>query len=272
MIHIDRPVAPAFLLDPAGKWIKETNRAIAHYQSGNTDAFDFKEYNDTTLKDALKLVFKKCAYCETSYGAVYDGDVEHFRPKGRVSEKTPKNPGYFWLANDWDNLLLACQHCNQRRQHILYGEDQLEGYGKLDQFPLSDEAKRKSLPGKLDEEDQARLLLHPCMDEPEKHLQYEKEVGVIFSETPMGIASIKVYALQRPLLVQERQKMLKLLFRQMLRVKRELERLNRENSEAQKEVFNDELDVLLEFGKDSGLYAGMCRYFLRQFLKENDLE
>src|SRR5688572_23259409 len=207
MIKIKRSDPPEWLTAQDGSWHKETEKAITHYESGETSAFDFKMYSDTRLKNELKTIFTKCAYCESTYGAVFDGDVEHFRPKGRVSEKNPKNPGYYWLANDWHNLLLACQHCNQRRQHILYGEENLAGYGKLDQFPLKDESKRASR-GPLDAEEKVRLLINPCVDQPEKHFQYEKEAGVVRSTTPMGKTSIKVYALQRPLLVLERKKQL----------------------------------------------------------------
>ena len=94
----------------------ETARAIEHYNNNVEGTFEFKLYNDTKVKDELKKIFAKCAYCESSYGAVYDGDVEHFRPKGRIKEKDPATPGYYWLANNWDNLFLACQHCNQRRK------------------------------------------------------------------------------------------------------------------------------------------------------------
>ena len=142
MILIQRPTAPAFLIDPESKWQKEIGAAIIHYEQDDAPAFKFENYNDRKLKDELEKVFMKCAYCDSSYGAVYDGDVEHFRPKGKVKEKDPQTPGYYWLANDWENLFLACQHCNQRRRHVLYGEDELETYGKLDQFPLKNETER----------------------------------------------------------------------------------------------------------------------------------
>lgn len=277
MISIERPPTPDFLTDPLGKWQIETNEAIEHHKNGTaTETFKFKTYNDSKLKDALKAVFPKCAYCESSYGAVYDGDVEHFRPKGQVSEKEPQKPGYYWLANDWDNLLLSCQHCNQRRKHQLFGETSLKSYGKLDQFPLSDEEKRVKghdtwLDGE-EEEEKVRLLLNPCKDNPEEHFEYEDENGVIITSTDKGKFSVKVYALQRVLLVQERKKQLLLLFQQMARVKRELEKLNNDNSVDQKKIFDDELDILLNnFTKTESLYAGMCRYFVRKFLKENGI-
>lgn len=46
---------------------------------------------------------KKCAYCEAPTRTVAHGDVDHFRPKSI----------YWWLSYCYDNLLYACQICNQ---------------------------------------------------------------------------------------------------------------------------------------------------------------
>jgi uncharacterized protein (TIGR02646 family) len=275
MIWIERPAAPGFLADAKKRWQKETIKAIAHYTSGTAKkAFKFEAYNDSQLKEELKKVFVKCAYCESNYGAVSDGDVEHFRPKGKVNEKNPQTPGYYWLANDWDNLLLSCQHCNQRRNHILYGETSLEASGKLDQFPLSDETKRVNNHGAtLEEEEKVRLLLNPCKDKPEDHFEYDKEKALIIALTKKGKVSVEVYALRRPLLVRERQERLNILFQQMDVVKSELERFNKDKSVKQKSRFDTQLDILLNtFTKRESPYAGMCRYFVKKFLRENDIK
>jgi hypothetical protein len=273
MIPINRPPAPAFLTDVTGKWHLETEEAKVHYASGVSNSFDFKHYRDSLVKNELKKIFVKCAYCESNYGAVFDGDVEHFRPKGKVNEKTPQTPGYYWLANNWDNLFLACQHCNQRRKHILYGETTSLSYGKLDQFPIEPEGHRLHQPtGNFKQEEQARLLINPCEDDPTIHLAYEPEEAVIVPLTPQGKKSVEVFVLQRPLLVQERKKKLYEVFQQIGRVKRALERLNqRPTSLAAEAEFAYELSQLLHFTKDEAHYAGMCRFFVKKFLVENDL-
>jgi hypothetical protein len=193
-------------------------------------------------------------------------------PKGKIKEKKPSTPGYYWLANDWENLFLACQHCNQRRKHILYGEDKLEGYGKLDQFPLTTEAKRLAKhTDKLSKEESARLLINPCKDDPSIHLAYEEKEAVIVSLTPMGEKSIEIYVLQRPYLVQDRKKQMLLLFKQMERVKREMKRLDNDKSTFQKNVFKDEFDALMFYTNSENIYAGMCRFFVKKFLKVNNI-
>lgn len=272
MIAIKKTAAPAFLSDKTKKWHKETLAAINHYTTGKAGVFNYKTYNDPVLKAELKKIFPKCAYCESPYAAVSDGDVEHFRPKGQVSEKNPKSPGYYWLANDWDNLLISCQHCNQRRLHELFGATKLESYGKLDQFPLSNETKRVTKEGKsLSEEEKVRLLLNPCKDKPETHFEYDITEGVIQPKTAKGTASIKVYVLQRVQLVKERKMCLTLLLTQMDRVKRELARYNNEKTANQKTIFDAELEFLMDFTKSEKPYAGMCRYFVKKFLKDNGL-
>jgi 5-methylcytosine-specific restriction endonuclease McrA len=272
MIFIKRPKAPAFLTDKKGKWYTEIRAAQKHYSKKAKKAYKFKFYNDTALKAELEKVFQNCAYCGTTYGASYDGDVEHFRPKGRVHEKNPQTPGYYWLANDWENLFLACQHCNQRRKHILVGTDKLTGYGKLDQFPLDPESQRMKKPGKLTKEETARLLINPCIDDPAEHLSYEEKECVIVPLTKKGKKSVEVYVLQRPKLVKRRKEQMFRIFKQMEVVKRELQRFNKDKSAAQRKIFKDELDYLMQYTEPEKEYAGVARFFVKKFLRENKIK
>ncbi len=57
----------------------------------------------------------KCCYCERKYDEPRHLAVEHFRPKTAVRQSNKHKeqyPGYYWLAYDWDNLLLSCHECN----------------------------------------------------------------------------------------------------------------------------------------------------------------
>lgn len=273
MIFIQRLPAPVFLSDVKRKWVKETLKAIAHYgEVGQLKVFKYDAYNDRLLKDELKKNFIKCAYCESFYAATSDGDVEHFRPKGKVSGKSPETPGYYWLSNDWDNLLLSCQHCNQGRLHQVVGFDTLQNQGKLDQFPLSDETKRVHHPSdSIEEENKVRLLLNPCWDNPDLHFKYDETEGVIIPLTEMGSKSIEVYALQRKTLVEERKKVLLDLILQISRVKRALQRLDYSISMDNQQEFNIEFSILKQFTVKERPYAGMCRFFVREFLLKNNL-
>lgn len=65
---------------------------------------DRSKYNDRYKNEDIKIALgtiylSKCAYCEQK---VELSHVEHYRPKAI----------YYWLAFSWDNLILACPHCN----------------------------------------------------------------------------------------------------------------------------------------------------------------
>jgi hypothetical protein len=90
--------------------------------------------------------------------------------------------------------------------------------------------------------------------------------------TKKGETSIKVYVLQRPNLVQERKKQMLKLFKQMAIAKHLLEDYNKNPIDtAKKEAFQMVLDVVMEFTKETEDYAGMSRYFVKDFLKQNGL-
>lgn len=275
MIKINKPAKPAFMSVVGNKWEVETDAAKLHYSADPiVGEFEHKAYSDLRIRMELKKTFGKCAYCESKYLHTADSDIEHFRPKGRVNEKDPKTPGYYWLANDWDNLLLSCQHCNQKRIHDLDGDDKAIGAGKLDQFPLSDEKKRVSKHGEsLEEEEKVRLLINPAApgDFPEEHFEYELTKGAMVGITNMGKTSIEVYALRRKELVDERNQRRIELFSQIDSAKRALELFDNHPFDDIKNNMDKELDKLLVFTEDKQPYAGMCRYFVRKFLRDNNL-
>jgi uncharacterized protein (TIGR02646 family) len=231
MIHIDRtprPAIPVFtaatvpdengiLVTKAEAEIAEARRfyvaLAANGGGGSTGSYGFKVYKDEELSAALEALFgTKCAYCETDFGPSAPKEVEHFRPKSEIgSGKSKLKPGYYWLANDWTNLLLSCIDCNRRRRHRVPGQPKKVTLGKEAQFPVSDESRRYRGPGPGNGDEEAvRLLLDPCVDEPSEHLTFD-DVGLIYAKEDMagvtsakGEQSIFVYALQRMELVRDR--------------------------------------------------------------------
>jgi uncharacterized protein (TIGR02646 family) len=148
------------------------------------------------LSDDYKGPFwRKCAYCEGSI-ASQNGDIDHFRPKKRVSNDNYKpiqgHKGYYWLAYEWTNLLPSCLKCNQRK---IWEKD--EGnitVGKLDRFPLEDENKRVFDPG-TDLSSETPLLINPLIEYPEDHLEVELRTGIITWKTPRGKKCVEVFGL-----------------------------------------------------------------------------
>ena len=106
---------------------------------------------------ALRRVFEefsynKCWYVECRNPGT-DDDIDHFRPKRRVSED-PEHPGYYWLAFDWRNLRLSCHRANRLRRNP---ETQETG-GKGDHFPILNPADRARTPAHDVAREQPTLL------------------------------------------------------------------------------------------------------------------
>jgi len=291
MIKVDRKqVAKPTALDKKNKQGKtETERAIEHYTSAASKGkkFEFKVYADAEVKDSLIKLFKeKCAYCESKFLHVYSGDVEHFRPKGEIEEATPdKKPGYYWLAADWDNLLLSCRNCNQKLTHSIYGVVSKKTMGKMNQFPLSNLSKyvrKHNNANGIADEEPYRLLLNPCIDNPEEHLEYGAE-GIIRprkdatgKESTKGKTSIDVYVLQRVALVQMREKVLIEMQAQIQRVKEATKNYNDIIGSPDsvrifyfERILKRELERLKNFLNPEEEYVGMARQMVGEFLKIN---
>lgn len=267
----------------------ETERAIEHYTSPDYDGtgFEFKIYSDPEVKSSLIELFKgKCAYCESKFLHVYSGDIEHFRPKGEIEEAIPpKKPGYYWLAADWDNLLLSCRNCNQKLTHSIYGLSEKRTMGKMNQFPLAKKGihirSHLHLNGISDEEP-FRQLLNPCIENPEDFFEYGQE-GVIRPKSSASLKkkakaekSIDVYVLQRIPLVQSREKIQIDILAQIQRVKEAFKNYNdvvlSYNSITKfyfESILKRELERLKKFVNSDEEYAGMARQIIGEFLKVN---
>ena len=87
-----------------------------------------------------QLSYDKCWYTECRDSGA-DRDVDHFRPKSRVSG-VPGHPGYYWLAFSWANFRFSCQLANRPRRNEILGETG----GKADYFPLLNPEMRARSP------------------------------------------------------------------------------------------------------------------------------
>lgn len=133
----------------------------------------------------------KCCYCERKRDIKLERDVEHYRPKLEVSED-PNHKGYWWLAYDWENLLISCKTCN-----TIY---------KKNHFPLRDENGRARAEGdNIDVED--ALLINPAIEDPEQYFLYITEkrgveylTKIVSSDENIerGQTTIEILKLNRP--------------------------------------------------------------------------
>lgn len=204
----------------------ERIEVLAHYEpKPPRENFPFKAYRQAPVKQALVELFHgKCAYCEIYVRGGYPGDIEHYRPKGRVQRLGRVNgklayytPGYYWLASEWKNLLFSCNECNSGGTKEMPDPEAPEDRskwvvrttGKVDQFPLLD-MKKRARRSKDNLSRERPLLLNPCWPEhdPSRHLEFDYEGRI----RPKGkglvraraVASILVYRLARPELEDKR--------------------------------------------------------------------
>jgi hypothetical protein len=267
-------------------------------------AYPFSRYKVWKVCCALDTLFHdKCAYCESSYQAVDSRDVEHFRPKGGVTE-APLHPGYWWLAAKWSNLLPSCPPCNQRRRQLTYDPTKtLEEFdrlrlvepqflsGKANSFPLRGNNWIDREDGDVSTEDP--LLINPCERDPNSHLQWifdwdrqdslwEAEVvtaslkprSVDGVEDPYAKASIAIYGLNRAGLVRERMariKEMQLILGPVADTMSDLAAAPRAGADhdrllARLNKYREKFR--LAFTAPDRPYAGMARAFTAQFAKE----
>ena len=220
MIRIDRSgvAAPSVLVDDDAAAARELDRArtsLAEHDGDPADwKFSFSVYSNGDVKTALSALFHgKCAYCESRYDATQPMDVEHWRPKGRVetADGTKVKPAYWWLAAAWTNLLPSCIDCNRRRWHTNVVTDAEEKLGKEDQFPLLDDVRADAEGAEADERP---ALINPCVDDPADFFEFTEEAvikpreGLSETDTRRAFDSIRVYALNRAALVEQRQETL----------------------------------------------------------------
>jgi uncharacterized protein (TIGR02646 family) len=287
MVKIDRDnvQVPDILTNPNGRGIRETNKAIKYYSKPNvTKPLRFSVYSDSRVKESLIELFKeKCAYCESRFLHVYSGDVEHFRPKGQIAEAQNPKPGYYWLASNWDNLLLSCRNCNQKLKHLTVGNIEKETMGKMDQFPLDTNGVHiQSHENDISSEEPFRLLINPCIENPEDFFKYDIESGVIIpkpsnrKDKKMAEESIRVYVLQRVPLVQARERKAIEILAQIQRVKEAIKNVSdfADNSSSIKKIYFDkilkkELKKLKQFLSPNEEYLGLAKQIINEFLEVN---
>lgn len=155
-----RPDIPNTLASKEVAKFKETlkKRVVEDGVRLRSKDFDSKYWRKDDVKRALyKMHRGKCCYCERKRDEKREPDVEHFRPKAKVSE-APEHPGYWWRAYEWDNYFFACKKCNQGH--------------KMSSFPLIEESMRCFRDNEeLDQENP--VLINPEKENPEDYIGFE---------------------------------------------------------------------------------------------------
>lgn len=183
MIQLHRGVIPPSLKRNARR---ETLLLWKAWRSGKKLNIKASIYAHVEVKRALKKTqHGKCAYCESLNPRSHDV-VEHYRPKRghRQTERdTLQEPGYFWLAYKWENLLFACDMCN-------------DGGHKQNLFPLKNPEARAAANNPSTSAEIA-LLINPYDEDPSEHIGWNSDVPFAKDGSEKGEATIRVFGLDR---------------------------------------------------------------------------
>jgi uncharacterized protein (TIGR02646 family) len=197
VIFVDRSQVdePSPLIRGGNSPAERDNQAAKRHYSQPTSRqrpFEFKAYRHQAVREALLRLFRnKCCYCESRI-ETGNYDIEQFRPKGGVVQSSggllPLH--YWWLADDWHNLYIACRACNT---------------AKGSRFPLLDESTRAPIEAGWDILAREQiLLLDPCNPDVVGKLVF-LDTGIVVSSDGRGQASIDILQLNRQSLVAQRQ-------------------------------------------------------------------
>jgi 5-methylcytosine-specific restriction endonuclease McrA len=200
VIHIDRNnLTSPEVEDPRLKILVEGLLKEKSFQ----DFEKYKSYFKKELEGLINHYKSKCGYCESKIdkGSTYP-ILDHYRPRAKLRDDK-SHPGYYWLLYEWTNLVPVCSRCNT---------------AKSNRFPIDiSKGKRANGPpmenGCLDMNacrvdskillDEFPLVLHPEVDEPEKHIIF-LSAGRIKHLTLKGKTTVEVCNLNRGDLIAKR--------------------------------------------------------------------
>lgn len=167
-------------------------------------------YRDTTI-DVLSVMYHgKCAYCERHRGQ--ELQVDHYRPKKRRDAQTEpqyNQPGYYWLAYEWSNLIALCSKCNRCKSNKF----PLEGFSEANRIASHLNAQGDEDPNHysmvwLNAQEKPLLLNPEIKDDFARHFLFGNN-GSVTGRTTIGDATIDICGLDRDNLRLERINLLK---------------------------------------------------------------
>lgn len=289
MIFVARSQCPASLAldNPDSAASKELAAFVAdwvdHQRLPQSKAY--KAYSGADVRAALTDLFAgKCAYCESPVSGSSQTDIEHYRPKGGVTEAAKAgidHPGYWWLAMDWNNLVLSCMHCNQERRQLILDpamtEEEIRAAierndqqttGKKNAFPTQGNSWVTSYDGNLG--DETPLLIDPTAIDPEP-LFHWVVAGFLSTikpnnDEPRADMTIKVLGLNRRYLTEARAQTLNHLVVLGDAIRAGLEDFRGAQTEGEAAIalraVKRDLAAVRDMGIASRPYSGLARAFL----------
>jgi hypothetical protein len=277
VLRLRRPDKPAIFDARVEKVIERVREAIEKYRQeaiGNGVNRAGQKVKKPTISDAVWAKFKhhlmeaqlgRCGFCECPILDIQYGDVEHFAPKNEVSEfdgtpgeegtqvpwstsvqdRRPRvvaDTGYWWLAYDWGNYLLACSACNSVWKGSL--------------FPVRQPPARTLPPADLPLPEEPLILDPYGPQDPADHITFRAD-GDVEPLTELGRETIRVLGLHRVGLVMWRRLVLENAYRAVADAMAQQQR-------GAPVAKNSGLTDLHRMGRTNQLFPGAVRAVIRQ--------
>ena len=207
MIYVKRKrvKAPAILSSPkAAKSFELAKEFYSHPLTSRVQqrhTFNMQIWKEA--RPALKKLFEgKCAYCESKIEAIESGDVDQFRPKAGAINQSGKFDAdhYWWLTYEWSNMYFSCRLCNTSKG------SRFPVAGNRVEVPRGGRARLGAPWYVKDLMEEKSLLLDPCAEgfDPDRHLVFDAETGLVGGLTKEGKVTIEIFNLNREGLVEAR--------------------------------------------------------------------
>lgn len=233
----------------------------------NKHKFKTSIYRHKTVLEELssaKMYNNKCAFCESDTTAGAPLQVEHYRPKAKVTgEDQPL--GYYWLGYEWTNLLLACSTCNnKKRNHFpiditgnrVLTHPILNGNVDENQFKVNS----TSLLGEV------ALIINPEIETETRSNFTFLHSGEINGNNEKAKKTIKHCGLDRPILTITRKKFYDKLFNKFMK-HFDKHNKNEVNDDQLFVLLVDTIEDLIAHLADNGVYYEFAYTCWKQFQK-----
>ena len=251
------------------QWIAKAKKRTQKYKTAGK-VTDSKHIWSEIKEVFMDLQGNKCAFCETELEGKAvgkgDHDIEHFRPKNRITKWTSWTPefedlnigitipnksssGYHLLTYNLDNYSIACGPCNQNI--------------KRDRFPVKGDYNLSMENPLTESEEEIPLLLFPIGDNAqncEDLIHFEGPVPVSSKASGLdyekAITTIEFFKLNRP---DERGKLFKERCDQILLL--DILLRNENNSSVNENIISNMLS-------DQYKHANCCRSYYKLYNEE----
>jgi hypothetical protein len=213
----------------------------------------------------------KCWYTEAKQEGT-DTDVDHFRPKNRVSEEEEENNGYWWLAFEPENYRYSCIFANRRRTDKTTN---ITG-GKGDHFPLCNPANRATSP-ECDLYEELPELLDPCDEVDVMQITYADNGEAMASHSEeensrqykRARKSIKIYNLNHSIFKETRIELRNKLSKFKTDAEKNYQKLETGDA-AHKEAYRQAIRNIKACLKPDQPYSRFCKEYIKPFSRTDE--